>query len=80
MNTHTPTIEEVKECIQRLMDAGGILPVGETPFESEYFQSTIHRAAILTTIEGVRYWEAREQPLLDGLSHQTKSLDIEDIF
>ncbi len=82
-NAYVPTIEEVKDCYRRLINAGGVLPVGNTPFESDFFQSTIDRAATMIVIEGWRYWEVREQPLLDGLLHEVKSESseaLEDLF
>lgn len=78
-NAYVPTIEEVKDCCQRLIDAGCVLPVGNT-LESDFFQSTIDRAATMIVIECVRYWEVREHPLLDGLLHEESLEDLEDLF
>lgn len=69
---YTPTIEEVKKCHDRLMQAGGILPVETQSFTEDFYQCVIERAATFEVIEEARYWKAREQPLLGGLEHEVK--------
>lgn len=65
---YVPTIESVNDCRRRLFDAGGIL---ETHIiEEDYFLSDLQRAAQFIVIEGVRYWEALEEPNLEGLEHE----------
>lgn len=66
---YVPTIEEVKNCHDRLMAAGGMLPIGEGTFEEDFYQCVIERAAEFIVIESVRYWKARVTPLTEGLQH-----------
>lgn len=65
-----PTIEEVEQCYSRLLNAGGLLPLGTKSFEDDFFQSTITRAAKIKVIEGVGYWEALKKPDTKGLIHE----------
>lgn len=64
---YVPIKQEVEDCHRRIIDAGGMLMAGkDCPIEEDYFFETIRKAAEEIVIEGVRYWQAKLSPDLEG--------------
>jgi hypothetical protein len=66
------TIQEVKECHKRLIEAGTMLPVQGSFLGEDYYTNTIERAAESVVVEGVLYWKAKDTPDLEGCVEEVK--------
>ena len=73
-----PSRQDAIACRSCLLMAGGVLPVGNTEFESDFSQYIIERVAHFTVIEGIRYWKMKAEPNLAGLPEDPQIVTNDD--
>lgn len=67
------------ECRCRLIAASGLLPVGDTKFESDFSQYIIGLVANFKVIDSVRYWELKANPDLSELPEDPQTAADQDL-
>lgn len=81
MANDSPTRQDVEQCYTRLLNAGGMIPIGRDCFlEEDYSVSTIERVATFIVVDECCYWKVKPSPNFEGCLEETQiEIDYDEL-